>query len=173
MNLNVLISREDIDKKIKELAKQISRDYKNKDIFAITVLEGAKIFSEELRKELKALNASVENTFVKLSSYANSTESAGKIKIVRGLEKGVKGKEVLVIEDIIDTGLTLHFFKDYLFKQGAKSVRICVLTDKPARRKINVKLDYVGFTIPDKFIVGFGIDCKEQHRELPYIAYVE
>lgn len=171
MALHMLISPEEIERKIKELALEISRDYKK--ITTVTVLEGAKIFSEKLRQELQSLDIIVKNKNIKVSSYGNRSESSGEIKVAIGIDENLENEDMLIVEDIVDTGATMNFLINYLFENNAKSVKICALTDKPARRKIPLKIDYRGFVVPDKFIVGFGIDYKKKYRELPYIGYVD
>ena len=136
----------------------------------VGVLKGAFVFVSDL---VRNINLDLSLDFIAVSSYGMSTESSGVVKINKDIEMDLTGKNVIIVEDIIDTGLTLKYIKEYLSGKNAKSVRICTLLDKPSRRKCNVDVDYVGFEIEDLFIVGYGIDCKEKYRNLPYIAYVQ
>jgi len=170
----ILITKPQIDKKIKQLAKRITKDYK-KELITITVLKGAKTFSKNLRKEIKKIsNLKVTNSNIQLSSYKKTTKTSGKITLKQPIKSNLKHKNVLIIEDIVDTGLTLVFLKNYLLKQKkAASVKICTLTNKPSRRKKKIKLDYVGFDVPNLFVVGYGIDFAEKYRNLSCITYVK
>jgi len=171
MNIsNTLISQEEIETKVIELAKKIEMDYKNQEVLIVGVLKGAFVFASDL---VRNINLDLSLDFIAVSSYGMSTESSGVVKINKDIEMDLTGKNVIIVEDIIDTGLTLKYIKEYLSGKNAKSVRICTLLDKPSRRKCNVDVDYVGFEIEDLFIVGYGIDCKEKYRNLPYIAYVQ
>ncbi len=171
MNIsNTLISQEEIETKVIELAKKIEMDYKNQEVLIVGVLKGAFVFVSDL---VRNINLDLSLDFIAVSSYGMSTESSGVVKINKDIEMDLTGKNVIIVEDIIDTGLTLKYIKEYLSGKNAKSVRICTLLDKPSRRKCNVDVDYVGFEIDDLFIVGYGIDCKEKYRNLPYIAYVQ
>lgn len=171
MNIsNTLISQEEIETKVIELAKKIEMDYKNQEVLIVGVLKGAFVFVSDL---VRNINLDLSLDFIAVSSYGMSTESSGVVKINKDIEMDLTGKNVIIVEDIIDTGLTLKYIKEYLSGKNAKSVRICTLLDKPSRRKCNVEVDYVGFEIEDLFIVGYGIDCKEKYRNLPYIAYVQ
>ena len=171
MNIsNTLISQEEIETKVIELAKKIEMDYKNQEVLIVGVLKGAFVFVSDL---VRNINLDLSLDFIAVSSYGMSTESSGVVKINKDIEMDLTGKNVIIVEDIIDTGLTLKYIKEYLSGKNAKSVRICTLLDKPSRRKCNVDVDYVGFEIEDLFIVGYSIDCKEKYRNLPYIAYVQ
>ena len=171
MNIsNTLISQEEIETKVIELAKKIEMDYKNQEVLIVGVLKGAFVFVSDL---VRNINLDLSLDFIAVSSYSMYTESSGVVKINKDIEMDLTGKNVIIVEDIIDTGLTLKYIKEYLSGKNAKSVRICTLLDKPSRRKCNVDVDYVGFEIEDLFIVGYGIDCKEKYRNLPYIAYVQ
>ncbi|VVB74992.1 Xanthine phosphoribosyltransferase [Candidatus Tiddalikarchaeum anstoanum] len=172
MDLKELISKKEIDAKITELSGVIINDF-GSSVYAMTVLEGARVFSNYLIQNLRTNSSTVENDYIKLSSYNEGTESSGKITIKKNPEKDYKGKKILIIEDIIDTGLTLKFLKDYLTRNGASQVKICTLLDKPSRRTVKITPDYCGFTIQNLFVVGFGIDFNEQYRELPCIYYIE
>jgi hypoxanthine phosphoribosyltransferase len=166
----VLISRKEIAAEVSRLAAEISRDYHDKHPLLVAVLKGSFIFLADL---VRLLNFPLEVEFIRLSSYGRGKESSGKVKVVHGLSTGVESRHVLVVEDIVDTGRTTSFLLDYLKKKGAASVRLCSLTDKPSRREVTVDIDYLGFTVPDKFIVGYGIDWDEKFRYLPDICYIE
>ena len=169
MELKELISKEKIETRIKELAEQISKDYEGKSIEVICVLKGAVIFAVELAMQIKP---NVRFEFIEVSSYSG-TESTGKIKVNKDITASIEGKDVLIIEDIIDTGRTLSFLKEYLLEKNPKSLKICTLVSKPSRRVIDVDIDYNGFEIEDKYIVGHGFDLDGDYRNLPYIAYIE
>jgi len=165
------ISQEKINKKVKELAKRVYKDYKKyNELNLVTVLTGAKYFSKDFIREIKKLGIKkVTEKFVKLKSYSG-TETTGKVRIVRDV-KNIAGKHILIIEDIVDTGLTLSFLKKYLLqKRKAKSVKICSFLDKPSRRQKKIKIDYLGYKVPNKFIVGYGLDYNEKYRGLRYIG---
>ena len=167
---NTLISQKEIEAKVVELAKKIEKDYENQELLVVGVLKGAFVFVSDLVRNIN-LNLSLD--FMAVSSYGMSTQSSGVVKINKDIDMDITGKNVIIVEDIIDTGLTLKYIKEYLSGKNAKSVRICALLDKPSRRKCDVDVDYIGFEIEDLFIVGYGIDCKEKYRNLPYIAYVQ
>ncbi len=166
----VLISAKEIKATIKRLAAEITRDYRDKNPILLGILKGSCFFMADLAREL---DFPLEIEFVRCSSYGSGRQSSGSVKMVRGLRLKVKGRHVLVVEDIIDTGNTVAFLMDYLKKKKPASVKICALTDKPSRRRVPLKIDYTGITVPDKFIVGFGIDCDEKYRNLPDICYLE
>jgi hypoxanthine phosphoribosyltransferase len=165
----VLISREEIATAVDRLAAEISRDYGHKRPLLVAVLKGAFVFLADL---MRRLDFPLEVDFIRLSSYGSGQESSGEVRVVHGLGTDVAGRHVLVVEDIIDTGLTTAFLLNYLKEKGAASVRLCALTDKPSRRQVAVNIDYLGFTVPDKFLVGYGIDWDERFRYLPDICYV-
>lgn len=166
----ILFSHEEIATTVKRLAAEISQAYQNKNPLLIGVFKGSFIFMADL---IRLLDFPLEVDFIRLSSYGRGKESSEKIKVLRGLRSQVKGREVLVIEDIVDTGLTIAFLLDYLRKKRAASLKLCALTDKPSRRKVSVTIDYLGFTVPDKFIIGYGIDWDERFRNLPDICTLE
>ena len=168
--VKILIARKEIDEAVTRLASEIRRDYQGKQPLFIGILKGSFIFLADL---IRRLDMPVEIDFVKLSSYAAAKESSGKVKVVQGLRAQVKGRDVLVVEDIVDTGLTTSFLLDYLKKRKPASLKLCALTDKPSRRRVSVPIDYLGFTVPDKFIVGYGIDFDQKFRQLPDICFVE
>ncbi|WP_369800175.1 hypoxanthine phosphoribosyltransferase [Anaerosalibacter sp. Marseille-P3206] len=163
----VLVSEEELQKRVRELGEQITKDYEGKDLMLVCILKGAAIFMSDLARRI---DLPITMEFLAVSSYGNSTESSGVVKIVKDLDADVKGKDILIVEDIIDTGLTLSYITDNLKKRGAKSVKICTLLDKPERRKVDVPVDYIGFVVPDEFIVGYGIDYAEKYRNLPFVS---
>ncbi|NOZ80418.1 MAG: hypoxanthine phosphoribosyltransferase [DPANN group archaeon] len=167
-----LISKDEIHAKVKALAEQIKADHPN-GVYCIVVLTGAMIFFVDLMKELRALGVQVGFAPMKLSSY-EGTESTGKITVDLEVTKvKVEGKWVIIIEDIVDSGYTADFVRKYLLDRGAISVKLCSLLDKPERRKVEVAINYRGFVVPDKFIVGYGLDVDGMYRDLPYIGYIE
>lgn len=166
----VIITREEIAKRIDELAAEIRRDYKGKNPLLIGVLKGSFVFLSDL---VRAMNIPVEIDFIRLSSYGACTESSGKIKMLKRLETPIQGRHVLVVEDIVDSGLTVCFLLEYLARQKPLSLNLCTLFDKPLRRKVEVPIDYRGFTIPDAFVVGYGLDCNQQFRYLPDLCVLE
>lgn len=165
-----LISEEEIDKRIREMGAQISRDYAGKTIKLIIILKGGCFFGCELAKRL---SIPVELDFMAVSSYGNSTESSGVLNVQKDLDDHVIGQDVLVVEDIIDTGRTMSYLLEELKRRGAKSVSLCALLDKPDRRVAEVPIDYCGYRIPDKFVVGYGLDYAQRYRNLPYIGIIE
>ncbi|MSU01034.1 hypoxanthine phosphoribosyltransferase [Tissierella pigra] len=163
----VLVSEEDIEKRVKELGKQITEDYKDKDLILVGILKGAVIFMSDLARNI---NMQIGLDFMAVSSYGRSSTSTGEVRIIKDLDFSVENKDILIIEDIIDTGYTLAYLTDNLKKRGARSVKVCTLLDKPERRKVDVPVDYLGFAIPDEFVVGYGLDYAEIGRNLPYVA---
>ena len=168
--LRVLFSREEIDTAVKKLAAEIGKDYLGKYPILVGILKGSFMFMADL---IRLLDLPLEVEFIGLSSYRGGMESSGKVRVVQGLRSSVKGRHVLVIEDIVDTGLTTGFLLDYLRKKKPASLKLCALTDKPSRRQTPVTIDYLGFTVPNKFIVGYGIDWDEKFRNLPDICVLE
>ena len=162
-----LVTSEEIDEKVKELGKQITEDYSGKNLMLVGILKGAVIFMAELAKNI---DMPVLMDFMAVSSYGKSSTSTGVVRIIKDLDCSIEDKDILIVEDIIDTGLTLSYLTDNLKKRGAKSVKICTLLDKPDRRKADVPVDYSGFLIPDEFVVGYGLDYAEQYRNLPFVA---
>ena len=165
-----LISEEEIDKRLREMGAQISRDYAGKTIKFVIILKGGCFFGCELAKRL---TVPVELDFMAVSSYGNSTESSGVLNVQKDLDDHVIGQDVLVVEDIIDTGRTMSYLLEELKRRGAKSVSLCALLDKPDRRVAEVPIDYCGYRIPDKFVVGYGLDYAQRYRNLPYIGIIE
>jgi hypoxanthine phosphoribosyltransferase len=165
-----LFSREAIAERVAELGRQISHDYSGKEIIVVGVLKGAWVFMADLVRQLRL---PVRCDFVRISSYGDGTDSSGKVNLVLDVTLPIRNEHVLIVEDIVDTGTSMPWLVEHLREKGPASIRICCLLNKPARRKSDVKLDYVGFDIDDYFVVGYGIDCAECHRELDYIGYVE
>jgi hypoxanthine phosphoribosyltransferase len=168
--IRVMIPEEEVDAKIAELGKKISEDYAGKQVHLICILKGSVFFTCELAKRI---TVPVTLDFMSVSSYGDGTASSGIVKIAKDLDETLEGKEVIVIEDIIDSGRTLSYLLDVLGKRKPNSLRLCTLLDKPDRRVANVKVDYVGFEFPDEFVVGYGLDYAQKYRNLPYIGVVE
>ncbi|MBE5853899.1 MAG: hypoxanthine phosphoribosyltransferase [Lachnospiraceae bacterium] len=168
--IRVMVPEEDINEKVKELGARISKDYEGKELHMICVLKGGVFFMCELAKRI---TIPVTMDFMSVSSYGSETKSSGVVKIVKDLDEPLVGKEVLVVEDIVDSGRTLSYLLEMLKDRGPKSVRLCTLLDKPDRRVKDVHVDYTGFEIPDEFVVGFGLDYDQRYRNLPYIGVVE
>ncbi len=168
--VRVLISEEEIDKRIRELGKQISADYAGKSVHLICVLKGGAFFMCELAKRI---TVPVSIDFMSVSSYGDSTVSSGIVRIAKDLDEPLEGKNVMIVEDIIDSGRTLYYLIDILKKRNPNSIRLCALLDKPERRVKDVRVDYVGYNIPDGFVVGYGLDYAQKYRNLPYIGVVE
>ena len=167
--ISVMISEEEISKRAGELAEQIARDYAGKTIRMICVLKGGYYFMSELSKRIPE-DVPVELDFMSVSSYGDDTKSSGVVKIVKDLDKPVVGKHVVLVEDIVDSGMTLHYLKKVFANREAASVSIVTLLDKPARRRVDLKVDYSCFNIPDAFVVGYGLDYDEKYRNLPDIG---
>ena len=168
--LRILISRQEIEVIMNRLAGEINKDYRDKHPILVAVLKGSFIFLADL---VRHLDLPLEVEFVRLSSYGRGKKSSGSIKVVQGLGVEVKGRHVLVVEDIVDTGLTTGFLLDYLHRKEPSSIKVCVLTSKPSRRKFPIHIDYLGFTVPDKFLVGYGLDYDERFRNLQDICFIE
>ena len=169
-HIKVLLSEEEVDSRIKAIGEEISRDYAGKQVHLVCVLKGGSFFMCELAKRI---TVPVSLDFMSVSSYGSDTKSSGVVKIVKDLDESVTGKEVIVVEDIVDSGRTLSYLMEMLRDRGPASLRLCTLLDKPERRVIDVKVDYTGFQIPDKFVVGYGLDYDKKYRNLPYIGVVE
>lgn len=166
----VMLSEEEIKAKVYEIAKKIEEDFKGEDLLIVGILKGASVFVSDL---IRNIDLDVNMDFMSVSSYGNSTESSGTVKILKDLDVDIEGRNVLIVEDIIDSGLTLSNLVAALNTRNPKSLKLCTLLDKPQRRKADIYVDYVGFVIEDKFIVGYGIDYAEKYRNLPYIGIVE
>lgn len=168
--ITVLITEEEIDRRVRELAAQISKDYEGRKIRMVGILKGASFFMCELAKRI---TVQVSIDFMQVSSYGGATESTGTVRIRKDLDESIEGLDVIIVEDIVDSGRTLAFLGDFLKSKGAKSIRYCTLLDKPERRVVDLKADYAGFEIPDQFVVGYGMDYDQEYRNLPYIGVVE
>jgi len=166
----ILFTRQEIQETVIRIAREIDRDYRDTRPLLIGILQGSFIFLADL---IRQLEIAVEVDFVRLSSYGSGMESSGAVKEIHGLEKPIGGRDVLIVEDIVDTGITLHRFINDLRRRNPASVRLCALIDKTTRRKADVVLDYTGFRVNDEFVVGYGIDCNEQYRHLPDICHVK
>lgn len=168
--MKVLVSRDEIKAKTKELAERISSDYQGKDLLLVCVLKGGFMFLSDLAREL---TIDVQIDFISCSSYGNSTVSSGVVRILKDIDYDITGKHVLIVEDLIDTGLTLTYLKDLFNAKCCASVKICTIMDKPSRRKVKLEPDYQGIVIPDKFVIGYGLDYAEKYRNLPDVYVIE
>ncbi|TAH63335.1 MAG: hypoxanthine phosphoribosyltransferase [Anaerolineaceae bacterium] len=165
-----MISEEEIAKKVKELGKQLTEEYKGKDLLIVGILKGCMLFLSDL---VRAIDLPLTMDFMVVSSYGTTTKSSGVVRIIKDLEREIEGKDVLIVEDIVDTGLTLSYLVENFKTRNPKSVKICSLLDKPDRRKAQVDIEYVGFKIPDEFVVGYGLDYGENYRNLPYVCVLK
>lgn len=168
--LRILLRSEEIARAVNRLAAEISGDYRDKNPLLIGILKGSFVFMADL---IRHLDCPAEVDFICLSSYEEGCESSGTIEVVQDLRTDITGRHVLVVDDIVDTGLTTNFVKDHLTRRNPSSLRICALTDKPSRRLVPIHIDYLGFSVPDKFIVGYGLDWNQQYRHLPGIYFLE
>ncbi len=168
--ISVLVSREEIQKKTEELAQRISKDYEGKDLLLVGVLKGGFMFLSDLSR---ALDIDVSLDFISVSSYGNSTVSSGVVRILKDIDYDITGKHILIVEDLIDTGLTLTYLKDLFAAKHCASVKVCTILDKPSRRKVPLEVDYQGIIIPDKFVIGYGLDYAEKYRNLPDLCVIE
>lgn len=166
----VLYSEEQIQAKVLEMGQQLSKDFNGRNPLVICVLKGAFIFMSDL---VKSISVPLEIDFMAVSSYGQSTKSSGVVKIIKDLDVSVEGRDVIIVEDIIDSGLTLSYLIDVLERRNARSVNVAALFDKPARRTVDLEPDYKGFTLPDEFVVGYGLDFAEKYRNLPYIGILK
>ena len=169
-SVRVLLKEDEVDKRIQELGEMISRDYQGKSVHLVYVLKGGVFFMCELAKRI---TVPVTMDFMSASSYGSSTKSSGVVKIVKDLDEPLKDRDVLIVEDIVDSGRTLSYLIKMLGDRGPSSIKLCTLLDKPERRVTDVKVDYTGFEIPDEFVVGYGLDYDQRYRNLPYIGVVE
>lgn len=167
--VKVMLTEEEVDKRIQEIGEEISKEYEGKNIHLICVLKGGVFFMCELAKRI---TVPVSMDFMAISSYGSDTKSSGVIKIVKDLDESITGKDVLVVEDIVDSGRTLSYLMDMLKDRKPNSLKLCTLLDKPDRRVVDVHVDYTGFRIPDEFVVGYGLDYAQKYRNLPYIGVV-
>ena len=169
-HIKVLISEEEVDARIREIGEQISRDYAGKQVHLVCVLKGGSFFLCELAKRI---TVPVSLDFMSVSSYGSGTMSSGVVKIVKDLDEPIQGQNVLIVEDIVDSGRTLSYLREMMLDRKPESLKICTLLDKPDRRVVDVEVDYTGFHIPDEFVVGYGLDYAQRYRNLPYIGVVE
>lgn len=168
--VRVLLTEQEVDERIQAIGEQISKDYAGRQVHLICVLKGGSFFMCELAKRI---TVPVSLDFMSVSSYGSETKSSGVVKIVKDLDESIKDKDVLVVEDIVDSGRTLSYLMEMLKDRGPASLRLCTLLDKPERRVVDVNVDYTGFQIPDEFVVGYGLDYDQRYRNLPYIGIVE
>ena len=167
---NIMISEENIAKRVKELGKQLTEEYKGRDLLIVGILKGCMLFLSDL---VRAIDLPLTMDFMVVSSYGSATKSSGVVRIIKDLERDIEGKDVLVVEDIVDTGLTLSYLIENLKTRNPRSVKVCSLLDKPDRRKAQVDIEYVGFKIPDEFVVGYGLDYAETYRNLPFVCVLK
>lgn len=168
--LKVLISEQELKAKVEELGKRISEDYRDKNLLMISILKGSVVFMADL---MRAINIHARIDFMSVSSYGAGTKTSGIVKIVKDLDLPLAGYDLLIVEDILDSGLTLSYISELLQSRNPKSIRICTLLDKPERRKAQVHADYFGFRVPDEFVVGYGLDYDEKYRNLPYVGVLK
>ncbi len=166
----VIVSSKELSDMVSELAKRISHDYEGKDLVLIGVLKGGFIFLADLMRQI---SIPVDMDFIAVSSYGSSTESSGVVRIIKDIDVDVTGKHVLIVEDLADTGLTLRHLKDLFYTRGPASIKICTALDKPTKRKIDIEIEYRGITIPDKFVVGYGLDYAGKYRNLPEVCVID
>lgn len=166
----ILLTKEEIEKKVAELGEKISEDYKDKNLLLVGILKGCVVFMSDLMKHI-TIPARID--FMSVSSYGAGVKSSGVVKIIKDLDNPIQGYDVLIVEDILDSGLTLHYIIDLLKSRKPNSIRICTLLDKPYSRKVEVKTDYCGFEIPDKFVIGYGLDYAEKYRNLPFVGVLK
>jgi hypoxanthine phosphoribosyltransferase len=167
---SVLLTEEQIRTRVDELGEEITRDYQGKELLVVGILKGAVIFYADL---VRKINMPMEFDFMVVSSYGNSTKSSGVVRIIKDLSQDITGKHVLIIEDILDTGLTLNYLTGILRHRNPASIEICTLMDKPERRKVDLKAKYTGFLIPDAFVIGYGLDYDEKYRNMPYVGILK
>ena len=168
--LRVLLSEDEIREKVRELGGKITADYKNSNLMLVTVLKGAVVFLADLMRQI---DVPAEIDFMVVSSYGSGVKSSGVVKIVKDLDVPLAGKDILIVEDILDSGLTLSYIKELLESRGPRSIRIATLLDKPSRRRVDLQADSIGFSVPDEFVIGYGLDYDEKYRNLPYIGILK
>ncbi len=167
---SILLDQDVLEKKIQKLGEEISKDYAGEEVMLVGILKGASVFMSDL---IRQISLPVYIDYMVVSSYGNSAETSGVVRIIKDLEDNIEGKNVIIVEDIIDTGLTLSYLKQNLLSRNPKTLKICTLLDKPARREKEIKIDYKGFEVPDEFIIGYGIDYAEKYRNLPFVALLK
>jgi hypoxanthine phosphoribosyltransferase len=165
-----LVTEEDLKRRVRELGAQISRDYEGRDLFLVGVLKGAVFFLSDL---MRAIDTPCEVVFMAVASYGSSTDSSGVVRILKDLDATIEGREVLIVEDIVDSGLTLSYLLRTLKARDPRSLEVCALLTKPERRKVDLPIRYVGFEIPNRFVIGYGLDHAERYRNLPYVAALD
>lgn len=168
--LNVLLTKEELEEKIRELGAKISADYAGKELLLVGILKGSVITVADL---MRAITIPCKIDFMSVSSYGSGTKTSGVVRIVKDLDRPIEGRNLLIVEDILDSGLTLNYLKSFLEERNPASVKICTLLDKPGGRKAPIAADYVGFQIPDAFVVGYGLDYDEKYRNLPYVGVLK
>lgn len=168
--MRTLISEEQLHQKVAQIGKQVSADYQDKNLLMVSVLKGSVVFMADLMREI---SIPCEIDFMCVSSYGSGTKTSGVVKIIKDLDIDLKNRDLLIVEDILDSGMTLSYIKEMLKQRGTKSIKICTLLDKPERRKADITPDYVGFTVPDEFVVGYGLDYDEKYRNLPYVGILK
>lgn len=166
----ILLTEEEIAKKVKELGETIAKDYKGKDMIVVSILKGASIFTSDL---IRNINLPLKMDFMSVSSYGNKVQSSEEIKIIKDIGYDVRNKDILIVEDIVDTGITLDYLIRMLFDRKARSIEVVTLLDKPEGRKVKVSVKYVGYIMPNKFLVGYGLDYAEKYRNLPYVGILK
>ena len=166
----ILFDQAQLEAKVAQLGEQISRDYEGKDLLLVGVLKGSVVFMADLMRRI-TVPAAID--FMAVSSYGSGVKTSGVVRILKDLDRSIEGKDLLIVEDILDSGMTLHYLRDLLRDRGCASVRIVTLLDKPERRKVDIHPDYVGFQIPDAFVVGYGLDYAEKYRNLPYVGILK
>ena len=166
----VLLTEGQLQERVGQMGEEISRDYAGKNLLLVSVLKGSVVLMADL---MRAISVRCKIDFLAVSSYGSSTRTSGNVKLLKDLDHPVDGMDILLVEDILDSGLTLHYIREMLDTRGAASIKICTLLDKPERRKADIHADYVGFTIPDAFVVGYGLDYAEHYRNLPYIGILK
>ena len=169
-NIKVLVEEKDLQKRVSEIAAQISEDFEGESVLLVCILKGSVFFTADLTRYI---TIPVMLDFMSVSSYGNGTESVGEIRLKHDLDDGIMGKNVVIVEDIIDSGNTLHFLLKILGERRPKALKICTLLDKPSRRKVDIKVDYTGFEIEDNFVVGYGMDYAQEYRALPYVGMLD
>ena len=168
--LRVLFTEEELRAKVQEMGRQITEDYRGKNLMLVTVLKGAVVYMADL---MRAIDVPAEIDFMVVSSYGSGVKSSGVVKIVKDLDVPLADKDILIVEDILDSGLTLSYIKKILQDRGPRSIKVATLLDKPSRRKVDLAADYIGFSVPDEFVIGYGLDYDEKYRNLPYIGILK
>ncbi len=168
--MEILITQQQLADRVAELGRQITADYKGGQLLMVGILKGSVPFMADL---MRAVQLDLRIDFMSVSSYGNATSTSGVVRILKDLDSDIRGKDVLIVEDIVDTGLTLAYLKEYLQARNPASIRIASMLDKPSRRKADLRPDYVGFTVEDRFIVGYGLDAAQRYRNLPYISWIK